>query len=75
MRKLKLLFHVVGLSCSAGLALTVFYVLFKILTEGAFFGIEPRLPVLLGEVGIALFGLSYIVYRILNFGAKGGEVE
>jgi len=62
MRKVRVVFHSLGLSCLGGAIFLQILVLFDILQHGYFRAVEANPAILAMEIGLSAFALVYFVY-------------
>lgn len=77
--KLRILFHVVGLSCLSGSVFLQCFVFFDIISHGYFLAVERNLGILSFEITLTVFGTLYFIFLWKRFVTlvwsvkKGGE--
>ncbi|MEM3602840.1 MAG: hypothetical protein QW222_02040 [Candidatus Bathyarchaeia archaeon] len=66
-RRIKLLFHSLGLSCLGGAIFLQILVFTDILGHGYFFAVEGNPAILVFEVALTVFALVYFLYIYQRF--------
>jgi hypothetical protein len=66
-RRIKLVFHGLGLSCLGGAIFLQILVFTDILAHGYFFAVESNAAILTFEVILTIFALIYFVYIYQRF--------
>lgn len=62
MRRIRFVFHSVGLSCLGGAIFLQILVFLDIVQQGYFRAVEANRTILTAELGLAAFALVYFVY-------------
>jgi hypothetical protein len=65
--RIRVLFHVLGLSCLGGAVFLQILVFTDILQQGYFMAVESNLVILMFEMALAAFALIYFVYVYQRF--------
>jgi polyferredoxin len=66
-RRIRLLFHISGLSCLGGAIFLQILVFADILQQGYFMAVESNPAILMGEIALTAFALIYFGYIYQRF--------
>ena len=61
-RRILVVFHSMGLSCIGSAIFLQILAFYSILNYGYFRAVETNVTILLCEIGLAVFGLIYLIY-------------